>query len=249
MIGRMNGIRTLSWHMARLGLLALTVSMVTACGDENSSIPTPEDLSNSLVTDEDLDGEWTVNLGPDDREAAIDPSGVVREDQRDLLPTIDLCDRASDSSREAVRNLRPLAFRQLDLSVDDPIDPPFDREGHLVFAQEFLYAGETEIMKETFAEVRQGLLSCLGDIPAGEEGPGTAETLEVPEVGDDRVGVLTTISEAGSWAEWVIHQVLVLEGSTLLSLVVVDIRAGEGTEPYFSADDFGDILRIAVNKL
>lgn len=235
---------------ALLGLaMSLSMGVLTACGSSDDTVPDAEQLAKALLTTDDIAGEWSVNLGPDDSSAAIDPSGVVTEDQRGMLPTIDLCDRASAESKKTVESLRPLAFRQLDLKVDDPIDPPTDRSGHLVFVQEFLYSGESPAMKDTFAAIRDGLSSCLGTIPAGEEGPGTAATFAVPSVGDERVGVLATISEAGGWAEWVIHQVFVRQGPTLMSLVIVDIRAGEGVEPYFSTGAVDLIVRTAVDAL
>ena len=62
------------------------------------AVPTSEQLASVLVTVDDLDGEWTVNVPPDD-EAAI--SGVVSEAQQGMLPRIEFCTRAGDESQAA----------------------------------------------------------------------------------------------------------------------------------------------------
>jgi hypothetical protein len=237
--------RTIS--MAVVAIMA--VALVGACGSDDSeaSIPTAEQLASVLVTEDDYPGDWTINEGPEGSEAAL--SGVVPEDQRELLPTIELCDAASPESRAAAEGVRWMAFRQLDLAVDDPIQPPDDRSGHMVFVQEFLLSGEPDEIEATFELIREGMEACLGDIPAGDEGPGTAEEMTIPDVGDDRYGVLTTFEEAGGWAEWRLHDALVRQDAVLMLLNVVDIRAGEGVEPYYSIDTVGEMIETAVDKL
>jgi hypothetical protein len=225
---------------------ALGLGSLVSCGGDEEAEPSLELLSRALLSIDDLDGEWTLFSGPDD-DQKLDPSGILTEEQRELVPSFDLCDRASDEARDEAENLRPLAFRQLDLKVDDEIDPPFDRTGHMIFLQEFLYAGKPGEIKESFDLLRAGMIECFGEIPAGDEGPGFAEELAVPEVGDDRIGVMTTIEEAGGWAEWRIQEVLVRDGPSMMKLVVVDIRAG--TDPYFTSEDFGDFVRSAAARL
>ncbi len=231
-----------------LGAAACVLSMV-GCGDDDaeSEPPTAEELASRLVSVDDFEGDWTVDEGPEGTDVPL--SGVISEDQSDLLPTLELCEAASAESRAAAEDLRWMAFRQITLAVDDPIDPPTDREGHIVFAQEFLLSGETDEVEATFGLLRDGLESCLGDVPASEEGPGTAETMIVPDLGDDRIGTLTTIEEEGGWAEWRLHNVLVRQGSILMSVEVVDIRAGEGVEPWYSIEEVGALVQSAVDRL
>ncbi len=97
--------------------------------------------------------------------------------------------------------------------------------------------------------LRDGLQACLGDIPADEEGPGRAEEMTIPQVGDDRYGVLLTIEEAGGGAEWRIHTALVRKGAVLALLYITDIRAGEGVEPFYTVDEVGSLIQTAVDKL
>jgi hypothetical protein len=235
-----------SLHLFGIAALALTPALA-ACGDDDSAPPTAQQLASRLISVDAFDGRWTINRGPDDGSDVT--SGVVPEDQRDMLPGIELCAAASAESRAAVDSLVWLAFRQIDLEVDDPIEPPADRAGHMVFVQEFLASGDADQLAATFASVRSGFEACLGVLPAGEEGPGEAETMAVPDVGDARFGVLTTVEEAGGWAEWRLHQVIVITGDVFMSFVVVDIRAGDGVEPFFSIDDIGEMVTVAVDRL
>ncbi len=233
-------------NVVRGSMLLFGLGVFTSCGGEET-IHTADDLSRMLLTDADLDGEWVLFNGPQGGDEMVDASGILTEEQRELVPSFDLCDRASDDSRKVAAALRPLVFRQLDLVVEDGIDPPFDRAGHMVFLQEFLYVDPPYLMASSFASLREGMNQCLGEVPAGEEGPGYVETLPIPEVGEDRLGALITIEEAGGWAEWHVQEALVREGAVLMRLVLVDIRAGAA--PYFTAEDFGEIVRTAASTL
>lgn len=247
-------------------LLALTgtaILLLGACGSDGSetvspsssatpawsqgAVPTAAELASVLVTEDDYDGEWTVNV-PQDAEAAI--SGVVPEAQQAMLPKIELCDQASEESRSAAAALRWQAFRQLDQSEQDPIDMATgDRVGHLIFVQEFLLSGDPSEVETTFNALRDGLRACQGAIPAGEEGPGTVEPMTIPEVGDDRYGDLTTLAEAGGNAYWLLHNSLVRQGPVLMDLQVVDIVMGEGVQPAFTTEDIDTFLTTAVANL
>jgi hypothetical protein len=223
--------------------------VVASCGDDTDTTPrTAQQLAGSLLAPADLTGTWTPHQAPDQApdEASID--GVVSDEQQDMLPRMDLCDKASDSAREAVSALQWKAFRQLDLTVDDPIDPPADRSGHIVFAQEFLTSGDIDDITASFDQIRVGSDACLGDFPAGEEGPSTAATMVMPSLGDDRFAVLTTMGEAGGWAVWRLHQMVVREGSTLMAFLVVEIHSTD-TEPLYSNDDIAALVAAAVGQL
>lgn len=233
-----------------LTLCALTAAAmlsVAGCGDGTSGAapPTAEQLASSLVTADDYDGEWTVDSGPDD--SATPPSGVVPPELQDMLPRLELCEAAGARSRAAADGLRWKAFRQLDLTEEDPIAPPGDRKGHMVFVQQFLTSGEPAEIERTFDLLRDGMKACLGDIPAGEEGPGTAKAMAVPRVGDDRYGVLTIIQEAGGLAQWRLHNTVVRQGAVMMLIDVVDIRAG--VAPLYSIDEVGTFVTRAVGKL
>ena len=210
-------------------------------------MPTAEQLAAALVTADDYDGEWTVNVPPD-AQSAID--GVVPENQQEMLPTIEFCGKASTESHSAADALRWQAFRQIDQSEENPIDMATgDRVGHMIFVQEFLVAGDPAEVESTFNALRDGMRACQGKFPAGEEGPGKAEPMTIPDVGDDRYGVLTTLEEAGGGAYWLLHDSLVRQGPVLMDLQVVDIVMGEGVQPAFTTEDIDMFLTTAVEKL
>jgi hypothetical protein len=243
-------MRGLSATGAALFATCVLVSGITACGDDEADTTprTADQLAAALLAPADLTGTWTPHQAPDEApdEASID--GVVSDEQQNLLPRMDLCDKASDTARDAVSALQWKAFRQLDLTVDDPIDPPDDRSGHIVFAQEFLTSGDLDDITATFDQLRVGMDACLGDFPAGDEGPSTAATLVVPSVGDDRFAVLTTMGEAGGWAVWRLHQMVVREGSTLMAFLVVEIHSTD-TDPLYGDDEVAALVTAAIDRL
>lgn len=214
-----------------------------ACGDDVVAVPTAEELAADLIAADTYDGTWSVSL-PDDAPSGAE-TGVVPDDLQDQLPRVELCDEASPEARAMVRDLRWMAFRQLEFDVDDPIRPPDDRTGHMVFVQEFLMSGEPDDIEATFDLLRDGMIACLGEIPAGEEGPGLAEEMTLPDVGDDRYGVLATVEEAGGWAEWRLHSTLVRDGAILAEIVITDIRADD--EPYYTTAQIGEMVETAVD--
>jgi hypothetical protein len=211
------------------------------------AVPTAEELASALVTEDDYDGQWTVNVPPDSQMAT---PGVVPESLQEKLPKIELCAKASEESRSAAEALRWQAFRQLDQSEENPIDMPGgDRVGHLIFVQEFLLSGEPAEVERTFNALRDGMVACQGKIPAGEEGPGVSASMTIPDVGDDRYGELTTLEEAGGRAYWLLHNSLVRQGPVLMDLQVVDIVMGEGVQPEFTIQDIGKFVTTAVERL
>lgn len=245
-----------------VGLSVAAIFLTGACGGDSpestpasgdgsawsqGAVPTAAQLASVLVTEDDYDGEWTVNVPPDSQ---METPGVVPESQRQLLPTIDLCDEAGEESQAAADSLRWQAFRQLDQSEEDPIDMALgDRVGHLIFVQEFLMSGDSAEMQATFGALRDGMVVCQGEFPAGEEGPGTTEPIVVPEVGDDVYADLTTMEEAGGGAYWLIYNTWVRQGPVLMDLQVVDIVMGEGVDPVITTEDVGTFVTTAVERL
>ena len=239
-------MRTRRW-VAVAASLALAVPLGCGSDDDgggNVAVPTAEQLGAALLAPGDLDGTWAVNRGPGDN--LVPESGVLTDEARSKLPTLELCPAASAESRAAAEDLQWMAYRQLDLTADDPIDPPNDRTGHMVFVQEYLLAGDPATTQATFELLRDGMRACLGEVDSGGEGPASAAEMTTPEVGDDRYGVLTTVEEAGGDAEWLLHNTLVRQGAVLMSIDVVDIRMG--VDPLFTVDDVGAIVETAVGK-
>jgi hypothetical protein len=119
----------------------------------------------------------------------------------------------------------------------------------MVLVQELLTSGEPDEIETTFTLIRDGLQACLGEYSADEGGPGTSETMTIPDVGDDRYGVLVTVGDAGASAEWRLYNALIRQGPVLMLMVVVDIRAGEGVAPQVSIDDIDEFVQTAVDKV
>jgi hypothetical protein len=233
------------WVLRTVVVVSLVAGGVACGSGDEVVVPTAAELAENLIDVDTFEGAWTVNVPPDSPDAAI--SGIVPEEMRGMLPSIDLCEQASEASRAAADDLEWMAFRQIDLDVEDSINPPNDLTGHIVFAQEFLSSGEPGDEEELFDLLRDGLEACLGEIPAGEEGPGTTEEFDMPDVGDDRWGMTTVIDEAGGWAEWRIHTGLIRDRAVLAMITVGEIRAN--TEPYYTMDEVGDMMTTAFELL
>ena len=229
------------------GSESVTVPSSTPSATSQGAVPTAEQLASALVTEDDYDGQWAVNVHPDSQMAT---PGVVSESQQEMLPKIEFCTKASEESRSAADGLRWQAFRQLDQSEENPIDMATgDRVGHMIFVQEFLLSGDPGEVETTFNALRDGMRACQGKFPAGEEGPGKTEPMTIPDVGDDRYGELTTMEEAGGGAYWLLHNSLVRQGPVLMDLQVVDIVMGAGVQPAFTTEDIGTFLTTADDKL
>jgi hypothetical protein len=216
--------------------------------EETAAVP---EVVSMLVTADDLDGEWTVNLYPD-APVQLSESGVVTEEMLEVIPRIELCESASAEAQAAVEGLRWQAFRQLDLTVDDPVDTTADAvSGRIIGVNEALLAGDPAEVEATFEALTSGLESCGWSTTADEDGhTSTAEPWEaVPEVGDDRVGVLTTIEEPGGGGGFVIYEVLVRDGSVLMKEMVAEAFIGEGVTPQLTADQAAAIVTTTAARI
>ncbi|NBN90689.1 MAG: hypothetical protein EBV24_10400 [Actinobacteria bacterium] len=127
--------------------LALSGCAVTSVRDTNK-IRSAEELADSLLTEEDLSGDWALTMGPDG--VALPASGVITDVEREMLPQVELCAEAGQAARDAIDSLKWQGFRQLDKVVDDPIDPPADREGHMEFVQQFLMSADPDDLESAF---------------------------------------------------------------------------------------------------
>jgi len=85
----------------RIGVTIVSgLVLLASCANERRSAT---ELADSLITVTDLEGEWTIDPGPDD--AAVSSSGVVTDEQHELLPRPDLCPDASSEARGVVDGL------------------------------------------------------------------------------------------------------------------------------------------------
>lgn len=234
----------------RIVVLATTLlTVAVGCSSSNESptkVLSAQELADSLLVGKDLEGTWTLNEAPDG--ADLSTSGIIDDMNRDKLPQLELCDKASQASRDAVKAIEWGAFRQIDKTVDDPIKPPKDREGHMVFVQEWLASGDTDELESIFGDVETAFTECLGDIPAGEEGPGTITNVEIEPIGDQRIAALAQFEEAGGVGTWNIYSVFVRYGTVLMGMTAVDIILGD-LPAELGLSDLNSILSAALSKI
>ena len=204
-----------------------------------------QELAGGLLVADDLEGNWKLNSGPEG--ADLSTTGIIDDTNRDKLPQIQLCDTASQESRDALNAIQWQAFRQIDKTVDNAIKPPKDREGHMIFVQEWLTSGEPDELELVFDDISAAVKECLGDIPAGEEGPGTITEAEIEPIGDQRVAALAQFEEAGGVGTWNIYSVFIRAGTVLMGVTAVDIVLGD-LEPELTVADLDEILSTALSK-
>lgn len=79
---------------------------------------------------------------------------------------------------------------------------------------------------------------------------GRSQSLDVPDVGDARVGTREVVEEPGDKpATWDIRNVLVRDGAVLVAVTVAEIVAGDQIEPTLDDSDVEDIITTIADKL
>jgi len=235
-------------RFSAFALVAVLVLVSAGCTRPSRSpkvVLSTQELADGLLVPDDLEGTWTLNAGPEG--ADLSKTGVIDDSNRDMLPQFQLCDTASQASRDALKAIEWQAFRQVDKKVDNAIKPPKDREGHMIFVQEWLTSGESDELELLFNDISAAVKECLGDIPAGEEGPGTVTEAVIKPIGDQRVAALTQFEEAGGVGTWNIYSVFIRAGTVLMGATAVDIVMGD-LEPELRLVDLDKILSSALSK-
>jgi PknH-like protein len=238
---------------------AATTLLLAACGsDQDSSppgdspsagwsagtVPTAEQLASVLLTVDDLEGDWTSWEGPDASPTGV--PGVVPEDQRGNLPTLEFCDRASDASVRAAEQLEWTAFRQLNLTTPDA-----PRE-HQVFVQEFLAAADPAETAATYDALRDGITACAGATTEYSDGVvGTSKKLRVPALGDAAIATREIVKEPSprGAATWDLRYVTVRDGPVLMSVQVGEVTVGDEVQTLINGPVLDDILTRIDRKL
>ncbi|MEY2626513.1 MAG: hypothetical protein RJB08_272 [Actinomycetota bacterium] len=231
-----------------LGIAAL-VPFAFAFFDGCGSPRSVDDLAAALLTNDDLSGEWTLNLGTKAQDQERLPeSGLLSEEQRKMLPTVHLCEAADASAQKAADRLHWDVYRQLDKKVADPVDVPKDRVGNMVFVQESMLLGKGSTLANTLDDLFPGIEKCLGPMPASEEGPGDSEKIAITASADQKIGVLYTVEEAGGAGTWHVYNAILRKGSVVVSVMATDIALG-GVDVELGLNEFDTIVSTALAKL
>jgi hypothetical protein len=172
-----------------------TESSPSVTSEAVGQVPDPEQLAAMLVSEADLDDDWAVNpwgLPPTD-------SGSIGFGESKFAALV--CDDAPEEFRAAVEALNWQAIVHLDKETDG------------ASVEELLWADEPDAAASLYSVLEEGLDACMGK-PG--RGIGTTEPLTVPEVGDERTGVVIRIGEPGNERSTT-YWVLLRDGSVLMS--------------------------------
>jgi hypothetical protein len=96
--------------------------------------------------------------------------------------------------------------------------------------------------------------ACMGDQPVGEGGETIlSEPLDLPAVGEDRLGELDTAVEGPpddpDWSTWYLNNAFVRDGPVLIWVDVAEISAGEGVGIELSRSEIDAIITTAAAKV
>lgn len=218
----------------RLVAVTLAGMLISSCGGSDETvIPTAERLAASLLSVEDLDGDWSV---PPDIES---PTGVLTDDI--FVPEVELCPDAGDEAIEAAASLRWQAA--MGFVFGGPT------EGFAPNLIEFLLAGEPSEIEATFDLLSDGVAACL-NVESFVEEVGTMVSLDlaVPVVGEDHFGAWTRQTDQPDGSLRVdLRQVFVRRGAVILWLQAFEVNPTSDT--VVTQEELDAIVISAVEKL
>ena len=251
----------------RLAIAALAVSALVACSGQGgggaapttaaptpvgttttgpattsptSPVPSAADLAGSLVTPADLGPGWIPWEGFTAWPGG--EPGVIPDDQRALLPKLDMCPSAGEKAVALAEGLPWQAFTQLHQETSNPF-------ATMVVAQQLLLADEPDRTAETFTTLRDGLTRCLTEnLPAGDWEIGRRERLQVPAVGQDRYAERTAGFEAGG-ARRDTRLVLVQDGPVLMAIRIDEVLISPDAEATLPPETVNALVSTMADKL
>ena len=227
--------------LALLLTMTLSLMFVVSCGDDDEptasldptggevTIPTAEELDAAVLTLDDLGEGWT-----DYRH------GVLTAEDREMMPTLDLCPEAGEQAVQAVAGLVWQAYAHANHPLDDPTAYPLN-------VQQYLVAADLDEAESVFAALRDGSEICFEQGPTvTEDGETlTATPMALPELGDESFGYEVVVAEP-TGMQWDIREVIVRKEATLMWLQELEIVEGDNV---LTIDDIGDLATEAVDRL
>lgn len=221
-----------SWvHTLAAASLVLAGS---ACGDDETAVPTTDDLVDRAVTVEDLGADWQSSPESEPQ--------VVTDEARADLATLDLCPDASEDDQEFAAGL--------EWQVGSGAGFVGDTVGTFTPALiEVLLADEPDEVTDIFETLRDGMTMCVpGEVSLPDAGNFTVTALEVPEVGEDRFGVWYQQTDQPEGNDrWDIRHVLVRDGAVLMWLSEIEINPT--SETIVDQSTFDDVVVAAASQL
>jgi hypothetical protein len=235
-----------TWQKRGLPIVAGLLLAVVGCGDDDggSTIPTTDDLVNSLLTTDDLGVGWREEFvetqgcrSPEDCPEPFD--GVITDEMREDMGGIDMCPEAGDEAVAAGAGLTDKwqVTRAFTLEVDNP-------EQNSVSLAESLLVGEVQEITSLFDVLKEGFRICLDVPPPDDEVHIGDRELALPDLGDDRFGFLLSLGDEEN--RWDIRAVLVRSGGTVLALAENEILSGDSA---LTDEDLTAISVTAADKL
>jgi hypothetical protein len=200
-----------------------------------AGIPTPEELAVGLLTAEDLGDTWTVasELMP-----SRTPSGVVTEEIREQLPTLEMCPEAGAEAAAAAASVEWQAFSTL-------VRTSATAEWPIILGQ-FVFAGDPAEIEGIFLTLKEASVVCAGSEQTPEGATEVSEPMTVPAVGDDRFGIGVTISDAETDSH--LSAAFVRDGAVFMFLDLWETTV-PGAVPELTQDEVDAIISTAVAKL
>lgn len=253
------------WRRRALQLLSTLVglalvSVLVACGSDpepsEPEVPTT-DAAARLLTAEELGDDWTSRGDPH----PVD--GMIPADERDgwgPRPT-GMCRGTNEPQVQP--DLPWEAFRHFELMKPPMLDMPAGQEPQpmRITIEEVIATGSASQMRNAYEEYAAGITACWGKPPSGPY-TGTFNRLEVPAVGDARIGIDASYRpgpgydyRSGKPAVLVVanvRTVVVLAGDVLLAVVVEEWAYPPNRrwtlEHHLDSATLGDIVEKAVDK-
>jgi hypothetical protein len=198
-------------------------------------VPTPDELAAGRLTAEDLGGTWAVasELMP-----SRVPGGVVTEEIREQLPTLEMCPEAGAEAAAAAAAVEWQAVSTL-------TRPSATAEWPIILGQ-FLFAGEPAEIEDIFLTLKEASVVCAGSEQTLEGATEVSESMPVPPVGDDRFGIRVSISDAET--DTYLSAAFVRDGAIFMFLDLWETTI-PGAAPDLTQDEADTIISTAVAKL
>ena len=213
--------------------VAVVGSAVSVGCGTSDDVPSADELVDLGVTGADLGPAWAST--PD----AL--PGVILNDERGDLATLDLCPDASDDAIATAADLRWQVGSGVGFAGADVAIPPA-----LVV---LLLADDPDAIRDTFDELREAMTSCLPtEVTLIDAGDFAVSELDVPDVGDDRFGIRRTqIDQPAGSDRWDERHVLVRDGAVLMWFSEIEVNPD--TELVVDTATFDAALVAAANRL